>query len=246
MFLDGDLILNQNGSSFIPVGITPGTFPVYFPTPGDVQYTGTTIYQDDSIFAQASGNQATYPAPAFGTATRTLFIEDNAGNVINNVTVDYNSNTNKTFTVVGGRKYYVRARTNFSWPTAATLSIGGMYVDGATGYYYFQYFLNTAVDGDFTITANGGISANMSYDGGCATSEEIISSSSSSVVQKGQFLYGFVSSGISAVYGFSSYALQNVIYINGEPYGLQHGDTFVRGVTTVTVNISTFCQPISD
>ena len=119
-----------------------------------------------------------------------------------------------------------------------------MYVDIATGQYFFQYFLNNAVDGDFTITANGGISANMSYDGYCATSEEIISSSSSSVVQKGQFLYGFVSSGISAVYGFSSYALQNIIYINGEPYGLQHGDTFVRGATTVTVNISTFCQPI--
>ena len=70
--------------------------------------------------------------------------------------------------------------------------------------------------------------------------------SSNVIRETDNYLYGFVSSGISAVYGFSSYALRNIIYINGEPYGLQHGDTFVRGVTTVTVNINTNCQPISD
>ena len=245
VFLDGDLILNQNGSSFLPVGTTPGTFPVYNPTPGEVTYTGTTIYQDDSIYVQASGNPTAYPAPAYGTATRTLYVYDSALNTIINSTVDYNSNINVTFAAVGGRTYYALASTNFSWPTAATLSIGGMYVDGATGYYAFQYYLDTAVDGDFTISAGGGISADMYFNAGCGGGSEVtFGNASSSTVLKGQYGFGYTSTGISATYGFSSYTLQNAVYIDGLGYARANGDTFVIGVTTVTVNINTYCQPL--
>jgi hypothetical protein len=115
-----------------------------------------------------------------------------------------------------------------------------MYKDIGSGYYYFQYFLDTAVDGDFTISQGYGISADMSYDRSCDTSEETISSSSSSVVQKGQYGYANVTTGTSIYYGFSSYRLQNIIFIDGIG-GLQHGDTFVKGVTTVTVNIQSNC-----
>jgi hypothetical protein len=118
-----------------------------------------------------------------------------------------------------------------------------MYVDGGTGQYTFQYYLDTAVDGDFTITANGGISADMYFEAGCSGGSEVnFGNASSSTVLKGQFGYGFTSTGISAVYGFSSYTLQNSLFVDGNFY--QHGDTFVRGVTTVTVNIFTGCSPL--
>jgi hypothetical protein len=120
-----------------------------------------------------------------------------------------------------------------------------MYVDGATGYYAFQYYLDTAVDGDFTISAGGGISADMYFGAGCSGGSEVnFGNASSSTVLKGQFGYGFTSTGISAVYGFSSYTLQNIVFIDGLGYGRANGDTFVIGATTVTVNISTFCQPL--
>ena len=242
MFLDGDLILNQNGSSFIPVGITPGTFPVYFPTPGDVQYTGTTIYQDDSIFAQASGNQATYPAPTFGTATRTLFIEDGAGNVINNITVNYNSNTNKTFTVVGGRKYYVRARTNFSWPTSAILTVSSL-ADNGSGQYVILCTLDTAVDGNFTITSPYGVGADMYLGSDCnGPSEGSVGNNASLTVTKGQYGLFNLTTGTAPIYGFSAYRFYGYVYIDGEYYA--NGSTFTRGATTVTVNVTTDCNLI--
>jgi hypothetical protein len=234
VFLDGDLVVNQNGGNIITE---------YDNTPGDVLYTGTKIYQDDSIFAQASGNPTAYPKPTFGTSTRRLLVTDSAGNTINDTTVDYNSNTNKTFSVVGGRTYYARSYTNFSWPTEATLTIQGMYIDYGVSQYFFQYFLNTAVDGNFTITANGGISADMYFSADCTGGSEVsFSNSAASTVIKGQYGYGFVTTGQSSTYGFSSYTLQNSLFVDGNFY--QHGDTFVRGVTTVTVNIFTGCSPL--
>jgi hypothetical protein len=180
--------------------------------------------------------------PTFGTATRRLHIVDSAGNTINDVTVGYTSSTNKTFSVVGGRTYYVRGYTNFSWPATATLTIMEMYEDIASGFYEFQYYLDNAVEGDFTITSNGGISANMYFSGDCSLGSEVtFLNSSSSTVLKGQYGYASVTTGESTSYGFGSYELQNAVYIDGEPYVLQHGDTFVRGATTVTVNIQTSC-----
>ena len=240
VFLDNNVYVRKNPSTDLVNDV--------FSTPGlEMPITGSVIYQGDSIYAQSQGFTGGYPAPGYGTATRTLTVTDSALNTLYTFTGDYTtySNINTTFSIVGGRNYFIRGRTDFSWPTAATLSIQGMYVDVATLQYFFQYFLNTAVDGNFTITANGGISADMYFSGDCSGGSEVnFGNSAESVVLKGQYGYGFVSSGIPAFYGFSSYALQNIIYINGEPYGLQHGDTFVRGVTTVTVNINTNCQPL--
>jgi hypothetical protein len=141
----------------------------------------------------------------------------------------------------GNRRYYVRGWSYFSWPTAATLTIQGMYVDVGTGQYSFQYFLDTAVDGDFTITPSGGISADMYFDYPCTGASEVnFGNSPGSTVLRGQYGYASVTTGTSIYYGFSSYALQNIIFIDGIG-GLQHGDTFVRGATTVTVNITTDC-----
>lgn len=193
------------------------------------------------MYALCDADRATYPIPGFGTATRRLKVEDNFGNVVLDSTVNAASNVDVSWSPGGGnRTYYVRGWSYFSWPTAATLTIQGMYADVATGYYEFQYFLNTAVDGDFTISQGYGISADMSYDSSCDTSEETISSSSSSTVLRGQYGYASVTTGTSIYYGFSSYRLQNIIFIDGIG-GLQHGDTFVKGVTTVTVNITTDC-----
>jgi len=231
VFLDGNLAVNRNGSNIINE---------VFTTPGDVLYTGGAIFQDDSIFAQASGNISAYPTPAYGTSTRRLQIVDSAGNTINDTTVDYGSSTNKTFSVVGGRTYYVRGFTNFSWPPFATLTIEGLFVDNSTGYYTFQCYLNTAVDGNFTINANSGILADMYFTSNCTNgSETTFGNSDAFTVTKGQSGYFFVTTGISAAYGFNSYNLQNVLYVDGDLYS--NYSTFVRGATTVTVNIFTGC-----
>jgi hypothetical protein len=237
VFLDNNIYIRKNPSTDLVNDV--------FSTPGDVLITGNVIYQGDSIYAQSQGFTGGYPAPLYGTSTRTLNITDQAGNTVYNFTGDYTtySNINTTFSIVGGRNYFVRGRTDFSWPTEATLSIQGMYIDYGVSQYYFQYFLNTAVDGDFTITANGGISADMYFGAGCSGGSEVnFGNSPSSTVIKGQYGYGFVTTGQSSTYGFSSYTLQNSLFVDGNFY--QHGDTFVKGVTTVTVNIFTGCSPI--
>ena len=240
VFLDNNVYVRKNPSTDLVNDV--------FSTPGlEMPITGSVIYQGDSIYAQSQGFTGGYPAPGYGTATRTLTVTDSALNTLYDFTGDYTtySNINTTFSIVGGRNYFIRGRTDFSWPTAATLSIQGMYVDVATGQYFFQYFLDTAVDGDFTISAGGGISADMYFSGDCSGGSEVnFGNASSSTVLKGQFGYGFTSTGISAAYGFSSYTLQNIVFIDGLGYGRANGDTFVIGVTTVTVNISTFCQPL--
>ena len=237
IFLDNNVYVKKNPSTDLVNDV--------FSTPGDVLITGSVIYQGDSIYAQSQGYTGGYPAPTYGTSTRTLDITDSAANTIYNFTGDYTtySNINTTFSIVGGRNYFVRGRTDFSWPTEATLSIQGMYIDYGVSQYYFQYFLNTAVDGDFTITANGGISADMYFSADCTGGSEVnFGNSAESVVLKGQYGYGFVTTGQSSTYGFSSYRLVNAVIIDGNFY--QHGDTFVRGVTTVTVNVTTDCSPL--
>jgi hypothetical protein len=167
-------------------------------------------------------------------------VTDSAGNTINDTTVDYNSNTNKTFSVVGGRTYYVRGYTNFSYPTSAFLYISGVF-QNAGGEYVFVYNLSDAVDGNFTIDSPYGISADMYLGPDCiGPSEGSIGNSSSSTVTKGQFGSFNVGTGTYAIYGFSAYRIYNVVYIDGSPY--YPGSTFTRGVTTVTVGIDTNCN----
>ena len=231
--MDGDLIVNKNGGNIITE---------YDNTPGDVLYSGAglPIYQDDSIFSQASGNPTSYPKPTYGTSTRRLYVVDSAGNVINDTTVDYNSNTNKTFTVVGGRTYYARAYTNFSYPTSATLSFGG--IDGGSGQYVFAYYLTDAVEGDITIDGIGAISADMFFTYCSGPSEDTIFNSSGVTISKGQYGYGSLNTGYSSAFGFNSYKINNYVYIEGNYY--VNGSTFVKGATTVTVSINTNCQPL--
>jgi hypothetical protein len=225
------LAINQNGGNIVNE---------VFTTPGDVLYTGGTIFQDDSIFAQASGNTSSYPKPIYGTSTRRLLISDSAGNTINDTTVDYNSSTNKTFSVVGGRTYYVRGYTNFSWPTSAILYISGVF-QNESGEYVFVYNLSDAVDGNFTIDSPYGIGADMYLGTDCSVpSEGSIGNSAFSTVTKGQLGTFSVGTGTYALYGFSAYRIYNVVYIDGSPY--YNGSTFTRGVTTVTVSIDTNCN----
>jgi len=231
--LDGDLVVNQNSSNIITE---------YFTTPGDVLYTGGTIYQDDSIFAQASGNTTTYPDPGYGTATRRLHIVDSAANTINDVTVGYTSSTNKTFSVTGGRTYYVRGYTNFSWPANATLTIAGMFLNNMTNKYNFICSLDTAVEGDFTITTNGGLSGDVYFGAGCPfPADTQLFNNVSSTVPKGQYGSFNVATNEDGA-GFLSYQLQNAVYIDGTGL-LFSGQQFVRGATTVTINVITDCQP---
>ena len=215
-------------------------FPIYNPTPGQVQYTATTIYQDDSIYVQASGNPTAYPAPTYGTSTRTLYVYDSANNTIINTTVDYNSNLNVTFAAVGGRTYRAFASTNFSWPATATLTLGGLY-DGGAGYYLFSYTLSDAVEGDFTMN-NIGMSADMYFTYCSGPSEDTIYNNASATITKGQYGLGNISTGYSTTYAFNYYKLNNYVYIDGDYY--QHGSTFVKGATTVTVSLSTDCTPL--
>lgn len=231
--MDGDLVVNQNSSNIITE---------YFTTPGDVLYTGGTIYQDDSIFAQASGNTTTYPDPGYGTATRRLHIVDSAANTINDVTVGYTSSTNKTFSVTGGRTYYVRGYTNFSWPANATLTIAGMFLNNMTNKYNFICSLDTAVEGDFTITTNGGLSGDVYFGAGCPfPADTQLFNNVSSTVPKGQYGSFNVATNEDGA-GFLSYELLNQVYIDGVGL-LFSGQQFVRGATTVTINVITGCQP---
>lgn len=233
VFLDGNLAVNQNGGNIINE---------VFTTPGDVLYTGK-IYQDDSIYAQASGNTSSYPKPGYGTSTRRLLVTDSAGNTINDTTVDYNSSTNKTFSVVGGRTYYVRGYTNFSWPTSAILTISEV-ADNGSGEYVFNYTLDTAVDGNFTIDSPYGIGADMYLASDCSgLPEGSIGNNVTSTVTKGQYGLFSVTTGTQAIYGFSSYTMYNVVYIDGNAY--YSGNTFTRGVTTVTVYINTDCRTLT-
>jgi len=226
------LAVNQNGGNIINE---------VFTTPGDVLYTGGTIFQDDSIFAQASGNTGSYPKPTYGTSTRRLLITDSAGNTINDVSVDYNSSTNKTFSVVGGRTYYVRGYTNFSWPTYAELNITQLY-DNGSGQYVFEYYLDTAVEGNITMDANG-MSAETYVSVGCPFPSDLtIYNSVSATITKGQYGYGYINTGVSTTYGLNSSSLNNYVDIDGTRY--YTGDTFTRGVTTVRVTVNTNCQAL--
>jgi hypothetical protein len=211
-----------------------------FSTPGDV-LVGGTQYQDQSIYAQSQGYIGGYPQPTYGTSTRTLTITDSAGNTIYNTTTPYSTdNINTNFTLVGGRTYYVRGRTDFSYPTSATLNIGGLYNGGS--YYSFSYNLSDAVDGNFTIN-NYGIFADVFYSHcGSSVPEDGTYNSSAVTITKGQYGYGNISTALETSYGFNYAQLNNFIYIDGNYYS--NGSTFVVGATTVTVSLSTSCTPL--
>jgi hypothetical protein len=233
VFLDGNIAINQNGSNIVNE---------VFTTPGDVLYTATKIFQDDSLFAQATGNIIDYPKPAYGTSTRRLHIVDSAGNTINDTTVDYNSSTNKTFTVVGGRTYYVRGYTNFSWPTSAILTVSSL-ADNGSGQYVILCTLDTAVDGNFTIDSPYGVGADMYLGSDCnGPSEGSVGNNASLTVTKGQYGLFNLTTGLAPIYGFSAYRFYGYVYIDGNYYS--HGSTFTRGATTVTVNVTTDCNII--
>jgi hypothetical protein len=233
VFLDGNVAVNQNGSNIVNE---------VFTTPGDVLYTGGTIFQDDSLFAQASGNTTAYPVPSFGTSTRRLHIVDSAGNTINDTTVGYTASTNKTFSVVGGRTYYVRGYTNFSYPTSAILTVSSL-ADNGSGQYVILCTLDTAVDGNFTIDSPYGVGADMYLGSDCnGPSEGSVGNNASLTVTKGQYGLFNLTTGLAPIYGFSAYRFYGYVYIDGNYYS--HGSTFTRGATTVTVNIDTNCNLI--
>jgi len=234
IFLDNNVYVKKNPSTDLVNDV--------FSTPGDVLITGSVIYQGDSIYAQASADPA-YAPPLFGTSTRNLNITDNAANTIFNSTTPYTTyNINTTFSIVGGRNYFVRGRTDFAWPAAADLTFGGIFVT-ALGFYKFVFNLTTAVDGDFTIDAPFGIQANMYIGGGCSGFPATQFGNSAAVtVTRGQYGYGELLTGEPEVPAIESYNLINSVYIEGSEYF--DGDVFQRGVTTVSVNIVTNCQPI--
>jgi hypothetical protein len=233
------LAVNQNGSNIINE---------VFTTPGDVLYTGGTIFQDDSIFAQASGNISTYPKPAYGTSTRRLLITDSAGNTIDDTTVDYNSSTNKTFSVVGGRTYYVRGYTNFSYPSSATLTIQNVSAFDLGGglKYYIQGNLSDAVEGNIIIQA-GQLNADLYSTAFCGASEGSLSNFLSDVtLNKGTFGSFNTDTGQSYSFGLDYFSFPSFITlnINGTNQTFSNGGQFITGNTTVTVNITQGCQQV--
>ena len=225
-----------------------------FATPGDVEYVAPNqagkIYQGDSLFAQATANTTQFPMPIFGTSTRTLFIEDSAANVINNVTVGYNSNTNKTFTVVGGRTYYVRASTNYVYPTTAVLYIYYLGVTLHNGEYFRTITgdLSNWVDGSFTIKGGPGtgVSGNLYDTIDCEFGFNTSYFQQAEDLTMNRGFYGIFSMRTDTQYfeGYNSFQFLNYIVIdNGgpNPIGLNNGQTFVVGTTTVTVSIPPDC-----
>ena len=72
--------------------------------------------------------------------------------------------------------------------------------------------------------------------------EDTIYNNAAATVTKGQYGLGNISTGYSTSYAFNYYKLNNFVYIDGDYY--QHGSTFVKGATTVTVSLSTDCTPL--
>jgi hypothetical protein len=247
IFLDGNIAINSNGTNIINE---------VFTTPGDVLYVpdGTPqapiIYQDDSLFVSATANTTQFPEPIFGTSTRTLYIEDSAGNVINNVTVGYTSNTNKTFSVVGGRTYRARHSTSYVYPTTANLYIYYLGVVEYNGEYYRSIVgeLSNWVDGNFIIKGGPGtgVSGNLYDQFDCTFGYDTSYFQQADDLTMNKGFYGNFSMRTNTQYfgGYNSFAFINYIAIdNGgaNPIGLNNGQTFVVGTTTVTVNIPQVC-----
>jgi hypothetical protein len=231
LFLDNNIYIRNTTTSTDLVNDV-------FSTPGDV-LVGGTQYQDQSIYAQASGDSY-YAPPTFGTSTRNLTITDSAGNTIFNSTTAYTTyNINTNFTLTGGRTYYVRGRTDFAWPTSATLTINGFFNN--SGYYYFAYDLSTGVEGTITINAFSIIS-DAYYTSDCSGfPDEYVQSNSDATIPKGQYGIGYVSTGFPYT-GYASQKVRNEVQINGSTYS--NGSTFTLGATTVTVSINRFCQSV--
>jgi hypothetical protein len=242
IFLDNNMYIRKNPSTDLVDNV--------FSTPGDVLITGNVIYQGDSIYAQASADPLFAP-PVFGTSTRNLNVTDQAGNTVFNSTTPYTTyNINTTFSIVGGRNYYVRGRTDYVYPTTAVLYIFSLSVVLHNGEYYRTVTgdLSNPVDGSFTIKGGpgSGVSGNLYDTEDCTfgfntsyfyTAEDL-------TMNKG--FYGFFSMRTDTQYfeGYNSFQFLNYIEIdNGgpNPIGLNNGQTFVVGTTTVTVSIPPDC-----
>jgi len=207
----------------------------------DTDYAGQILY-GDSLYALADADRATYPIPSFGTATRRLRVEDNFGNVVLDTTVNAASNVNVSWSPGGGnRRYYVRGWSYFSYPTAATLYINGLF--NYLSEYYYDVYLDSVVEGTFSIDAYG-ISTDVYFSSNCTYgSEDTLSSNAAATFTKGQRGTLYVPTGYSSTFGFVSQRVVNTIYINGNSYS--NGSTFTLGNTTVTVVINRNCQLIN-
>jgi hypothetical protein len=220
-----------------------------FSTPGDVLITGNVIYQGDSIYAQASGDSL-FPPPLFGTSTRNLNVTDQAGNTVFNSTTPYTTyNINTTFSIVGGRNYYVRGRTDYVYPTTAVLYIYSLGVTLYNGEYYRTVTgqLTNQADGNITIVSGigQGVSGNLYDTMNCefGFNTSFFQAAEDVVMNKG-FFGGFsMRTDTQYFEGYNSFQFFNSITID-YGFGLtgfQNGQTFVVGTTTVTVSIPPDC-----
>jgi hypothetical protein len=243
VFLDNNVYIRKNPSTDLVNDV--------FSTAGDILITGSVVYQGDSIYAQSQGFTGGYPAPAYGTSTRTLEITDTAGNTIYDFTGDYTtySNINTTFTIVGGRNYYVKGRTNFTYPAAATLAIqnvAAMNIGGSGLKYYIEGYLSDAVEGDIIIQA-GQLNANLYSQPDCGASELFLSNFLSDVtLNKGTFGFFNADSGQPYNVGldYFNFPFFITLNINGTNQTFSNGGQFITGNTTVTVIMTTDCGQV--
>jgi hypothetical protein len=245
IFLDGNIAINKNGDNIVNQ---------VFATPGEILYVPPNqagkIYQEDSLFVQATANTTQFPEPIFGTSTRTLYVYDSANNTIINSTVNYNSNINTTFSVVGGRTYRAYASTQYTYPTTAVLYIFSLSVVLHNGEYYRTVTgdLSNWVDGSFTIKGGPGfgVSGNLYDTTDCTFGFNTSNFYTAEDFAMNRGFYGFFSMRTDTQYfeGYNSFQFLNYIAIdNGgpNPIGLNNGQTFVVGTTTVTVSIPPDC-----
>ena len=227
VFLDNNVYIRNNTTSTDLVNDV-------FSTPGDV-LVGGTQYQDQSIYAQASGDSA-YPPPAFGTSTRNLTITDSAGNTIINSTTNYTTySINTNFTLTGGRTYYVRGTTGFTYPASTTLALNDYYNSLGSG--FIGLTLSTPIGTDLVIDQYS-ISVYTYTTSACnAGSIDGVTNYPTFTLTKG-FSGQFYANADYAASG-TYYKFQNGIVINGTNYN--NGDSFTvnGGATTVNVGIPT-------
>jgi hypothetical protein len=242
VFLDNNVYIRKNPSTDLVNDV--------FSTAGDILITGSVVYQGDSIYAQSQGNIGSFPAPAYGTSTRTLEITDTAGNTIYDFTGDYTtySNINTTFTIVGGRNYYVKGRTNFTYPSSAVLSINNVSAFNLGGglKYYIEGNLSDVVEGDIIIAA-GQLDANLFSESNCGAAELSISNNFSDItLNKGFSGFFNADSGQEYNFGLDYYAFPFFITlnINGTNQTFSNGGQFITGNTTVTVIMTTDCGQV--
>jgi hypothetical protein len=228
VFLDNNVYIRNNTTSTDLVNDV-------FSTPGDV-LVGGTQYQDQSIYAQSQGYVGGYPTPAFGTSTRGLTVTDSAGNTVYTSTTPYSTdNINTTFSLTGGRTYYVRGRTDFTYPATSTLGLNDYYNSLGSG--FIGLTLSTPIGTDLVIDQYS-ISVYTYTTSACnAGSIDGVTNYPTFTLTKG-FSGQFYANADYAASG-TYYKFQNGIVINGTNYN--NGDSFTvnGGATTVNVGILT-------